>query len=213
MNRTELMNLKKILKQETDRRNRVNELLKNKLIQEFISLNNLNINELQSNDKWPILEEILKEFKITESNEILVCIGCYLVACDICYQETNYYTEEVLFDNPYIEYQKFKDIETNMVHTAYFDKYIQRRLEDEKIYYFNTEMTASEFCHTRYGKYLVSELKEKYTVLNPYNSSKNSNGFNEVKKDYFITAIEKGQPKAKQLVLNKYSKYYGGEKK
>ena len=65
-------------------------------------------------------------------------------------------------------------------------------------------MIPSEFCHKRYGRYLVSELIEKYIILNPYNSSKNNNGFNEIQKDFFITAIEKGQPKAKQLVLDKY---------
>lgn len=65
-------------------------------------------------------------------------------------------------------------------------------------------MDISIFCHKRYGRYLVSELMEKYAILNPYNTSKNMNGFNEVQKDYYINAIEKGQPKAKQLVLNKY---------
>lgn len=204
MKKTELIKLKKLLQQETDRRNRINELLSNGIIQEFLSLNNLNINELQSDDKWLILKELLKEFQITESNGILVCTGSYLIACSICYQETDYYTKEVRFDNPYIEYQTFEDIETNKIHTAYTDKHIQSRLEEENRYYTTTKMTASDFCHKRYGRFLVSELMEKYTILNPYNSSKNSNGFNEVQKDFFITAIEKGQPKAKQLVLSKY---------
>lgn len=46
---------------------------------------------------------------------------------------------------------------------------------------------------------------EKYTILNPYNSSKNNNGFMEVQNDFFTTAVEKGQSKAKKLVLSKYS--------
>lgn len=204
MKKTELIKLKKLLQQETDRRNRINELLSTDLIQEFLSLNNLNINELQSDDKWLILKELLKEFQITESNGILICTGSYLVTCDICYQETNYYSKEVSFDNPYIEYQTFKDIETNKIHTAYTDKHIQKEFEEEKKIYTRSQMTLSEFCHSRYGRYLVSELMEKYIILNPYNSSKSSNGFNEVQKDFFTTAIENGQPKAKQLVLNKY---------
>ena len=204
MKKSELIKLKKLLQQETDRRNRINELLSNGLIQEFLSLNNLNINELQSDDKWLILKEFLKNFEITGSNGILVCTGSYLTDCSICYQETNYYTKEVPFDNPYIEYQTFEDIETNKIHTAYTDKHIQKELEEEKRIYTRSQMTPSEFCHKRYGRYLVSELMEKYIILNPYNSSKNSNGFNEVQKDFFTTAIENGQPKAKQLVLNKY---------
>ena len=204
MKKTELIKLKKLLQQETDRRNRINELLSNGSIQEFLSLNNLNINELQSDDKWIILKELLKEFQITESNGILVCTGSYLTDCSICYQETNYYTKEVPFDNPYIEYQMFEDIETSKIHIAYTDSYIQRKVDEENKYYSRMKVTSSEFCHKRYGRYLASELKEKYIILNPYNSSKNSNGFNEVQKDFFTTAIEKGQPKAKQLVLTKY---------
>lgn len=205
MKKAELIKLKKILEQEITRRNKINELLSNSLIQEFLSLNNLNINELQINDKWLILKELLKEFKITESNGILVCTGNYLTSCSICYQETNYETKEVSFDNPYIEYQMFKDIETSKIHIAYSDKYIQGLVEQENERYHRTKITPTEFCHSRYGRYLVSELMGKYIILNPYNSSKNNNGFNEVQKDFFITAIEKGQPKAKQLVLSKYS--------
>jgi len=204
MKKTELIKLKKILQQEIDRRNRINELLSNDLIQEFLSLNNLNINELQSDNKWFILRELLKEFQITESNGILVCIGNYITECSICYQETDYYAKEVSFDNQDIEYQTFEDIETSKIHTAYTDKYIQGLFEEENKYYTRTKMTPREFCHSRYGRYLVSELMDKYIILNPYSSSKNENGFKEVQKDFFTTAIEKGQPKAKQLVLDKY---------
>lgn len=205
MKKAELIKLKKILEQEMTRRNKINELLSNNLIQEFLSLNNLNINELQVDNKWLILKELLKDFKITESNGILVCSGSYLTSCSICYQETNYETKEVSFDNPYIEYQMFKDIETSKIHIAYADKYIKGLVDQENERYHRTKITPHEFCHSRYGRYLVSELMNKYTILNPYNSSKNENGFNEVQKDFFMALIEKGQPKAKQLVLSKYS--------
>ena len=206
MKRTELIKLKKLLQQETLRRNRIKELLSNNLIQEFISLNNLNIQELPIDDKWIILEELLKKIEITESNGILICVGSYITACSICYQETDYYEKEVSFDNGYIKYQRFKDIETNKIYTAYCDGYIQRKFEEHKNLIFPNipSMSPNEFCHNRYGRYLTSELKEKYTLLNPYNSSKNGNGFKEVRKDFFTTSIEKGQPKAKQLVLTKY---------
>ena len=204
MKRTELIKLKKLLQKEITRRDRINELLSNNLIQEFISLNNLNIENLPIDDKWIILEELLKEFEITESNGILVRVGNFITTCSICYQETEYYSREVSFDNEYIEYQKFQDIETSKIYTGYCDSYIQRKVDEENKYYPRMQITPSEFCHKRYGRYLTSELKEKYTLLNPYNSSKNGNGFKEVKKDFFTTAIEKGQPKAKQLVLTKY---------
>ena len=205
MKKAELIRLKKILKQETDRRNKIKKLLSNDLVQEFILLNNLNIQDLPIDDKWLILDELLKDFEITESNGILVCIGNFVTACRICYQETDYYEQEVSFDSEYIKYQRFKHIETNKIYTAFCDSYIQQKYEENKCLIFPniTSMSVSEFCHNRYGR-LTSELKEKYTILNPYNSSKNNNGFKEVRKDFFTTAIEKGQQKAKQLVLSKY---------
>lgn len=203
MKKAELIKLKKLLQQETDRRNRVNELLSNNLIQEFLSLNNLDIHALPIEDKWLILEELLKKIQITESNGILVCTGNYIIECSICYQETSYDTKEVPFDNRYVEYQLFKDIETGKIHKSYTDGYIQRRLKEENKYSIRTNMTPSEFCHNRYGQ-LTSELKERYILLNPYNTSKKENGYKEVQKDFFITAVEKGQPQAKQLVLSKY---------
>ena len=188
------------------KRNKINTLLSNELIKEFESLTNLNINELQLNDNWTILEEILNNFKITESNGILVCTGSYSAYCNIYYQETEYYTKEESFNNPNIEYQIFEDIETRKMYVAYTEKYIKDKIEEQKKYYNIEDITPSEFCYKKYGRYLVSDLIKKYTVLNPYNSSENRNGFNEVQKDFFITAIEKGQLKAKQLVLNKYPK-------
>lgn len=206
MKKTELIKLKKLLQQEIIKRNKINTLLSNELIQEFESLTNLNINELQLNDNWTILEEILNNFQITESNGILVCTGSYLVCCNIYYQETEYYTKESSFNNPNIEYQIFEDIETRKMYVAYTEKYIKDKIEEQKKYYNIEDITPSEFCYKKYGRYLVSDLIKKYIVLNPYNSSENRNGFNDVQKDFFIAAIEKGQPKAKQLVLNKYPK-------
>lgn len=206
MKKTELIKLKKLLQQEIIKRNKINTLLSNELIQEFKSLTNLNINELQLNDNWSILEEILNNFQITESNGILVCTGSYLVCCNIYYQETEYYAKEESFNNPNIEYQIFEDIETRKMYVAYTEKYIKDKIEEQKKYYNIEDITPSEFCYKKYGRYLVSDLIKKYIVLNPYNSSENRNGFNDVQKDFFITAIEKGQPKAKQLVLNKYPK-------
>ena len=43
MNKSELIKLKKLLKKETERRNRIKELLQDELIQEFLSLNKLDI--------------------------------------------------------------------------------------------------------------------------------------------------------------------------
>ena len=151
-----------------------------------------------------ILKEILKDMQITESNGILVCTGSYLITCSICYEETDWYVKEVSFDNPYIRHQTFEDIETGMMYTAYADKYVQEKMRQESTYYNLAETSLSDYCYKKYGRYLISEIKDKFIVLNPYNSSKNNNGFEEVQRDFFMSAIESGQPKAKQLVLSKY---------
>ena len=204
MKKPELIMLKNLFQQELSRRNRFNELLSTQLIQEFLTLTNLDIPELSSTDTWSILEPILNKFKITVSNGILVCTGNYLHECNICYQETSYYTKEVSFDSQDTEYQLFKDIETNKIYQAYTDRHIQRLLAAEPKNSPAKNLTPREFCHTTYGRCLTSELKTKYTILNPYNFTKKNNGFKEVQKDFFLTAITKGQPTAKQLVLSKY---------
>ena len=204
MKKAELIRLKRLLQKEVDRRNRINELLSSDLIQEFLSLNKLDINKLEADDKWIILEELLKEFKITESNGILVCTACYTTDCTIYYQETEFYTSPISFDSNYVEHHAFKDIETGKICKAYSDRYIHNLVREENRNYPRSYISPSEFCHKRYGMYLVSELKERYTILNPHNSLENENGYKEVRKDFFTTAIEKGQTKAKQLVLSKY---------
>ena len=83
----------------------------------------------------------------------------------ICYEDTDYYTREVSFDDPYAQYQIFKNIETGKMCTAYMDKYIAYKVREENRYN-STTIPYSEFCHKRYGRYLVSELKEKYILLN-----------------------------------------------
>lgn len=59
---------------------------------------------------------------------------------------------------------------------------------------------------TRWSQLLATEFEEKNIVLNPYNSAKNKNGYEEVREKFFMTAIEKGQGKAKKLILTQYSR-------
>ena len=204
MRNGEIMNLRKLLKQEIERRTRINELLTYDEVQEFLTLTNIDFQKLETLEQWLILKDLLQEFKITESYGILVYTGSYVTGCRVYYQETEYYEKEVPFDSPHIEYQLFTDIETIKIHKAYTDSYIKYLLEEENKHYAKTNKTPSEFCHSRFGRYLVSELQERYTILNPYSTSKNSNSIEDVQKDFFTKSIEEGQPKAKKLLLSKY---------
>jgi hypothetical protein len=203
MKKQELIRLKESLEHEINRRNRINSLLKNDIIMEFITLNGLDINEFDVSNNWVILEELLKDFKITRSNGILVCTGDYITDCSINYQETNYYEERVDFGSNYTQYRMFKDIETKMKHLGYIDNFVQRELEYDT-YWSSRKISLSDYCHMKYNYYLISELKDKYILLNPYSSIYDENGFDDVRKDFFTEALNKGQVIAKKMLLKKY---------
>lgn len=164
---------------------------------------------MQIEDTWSIIKELLKNIEITETNSILVHTSNYMLECKICYEETDYYRFPVPFNDNKTEYQTFRNIETGKIYTSCSDNYVKNEFDNNNYsYYFpdknESNITLSEFCHKLHNRVLTSELRQKYTILNPYNSSKNQNGYEEVRKDFFETAITKGQTSAKKLILSKY---------
>lgn len=207
MKREELIKLKKMFNQELERRARINQLLQEDNVLEYLKLNGINPERMQIEDKWSIINELLKNIEITETNGILVHTSNYKYGCHICYEETDYYRIIVPFDDSEIEYQTFRNIETGEIYTSCPDDYVKSEFDgNEYKYRFPNKpnMTLSEFCFELHNSLLTSELMKKYIILNPYNSSKNQNGYEEVRKDFFETAITKGQPSAKKLILSKY---------
>ena len=207
MKREELIKLKKMFNQELERRTRVNQLLQENNVLEYLKLNGINPERLQIEDKWNIIKELLKNIDITETNGILVHTNNYKLECKICYEETDYYRITVPFNDSETEYQTFRNIETGKIYTSCSDDYVKSEFDsnDYKYRFPNKpNMTLNEFCLELHNRLLTSELRQKYTILNPYNSSKNQNGYEEVRKDFFETAITKGQTSAKKLILSKY---------
>ena len=209
MKREELIKLKKMYNQELERRTRINQLLKEDNVLEYLKLNGINLERMQIEDMWSIIKELLKNIEITETNSILVHTSNYMLECKMCYEETDYYRITVPFDDNKTEYQTFRNIETGKIYTSCSDDYVKNEFDNNNYsYYFpdknESNITLSEFCHKFYNRVLTSELRKKYTILNPYNSSKNQNGYEEVRKDFFETAITKGQTSAKKLILSKY---------
>ena len=209
MKREELIKLKKMYNQELERRTRINQLLKEDNVLEYLKLNGINLERMQIEDTWSIIKELLKNIEITETNSILVHTSNYMLECKICYEETDYYRIAVSFNDNKTEYQTFRNIETGKIYTSCSDDYVKNEFDNNNhSYYFpdknESNITLSEFCHKFYNRVLTSELRQKYTILNPYNSSKNQNGYEEVRKDFFETAITKGQTSAKKLILSKY---------
>ena len=209
MKREELIKLKKMYNQELERRTRINQLLKEDNVLEYLKLNGINLERMQIEDTWSIIKELLKNIEITETNSILVHTSNYMLECKMCYEENDYYRITVPFDDNKTEYQTFRNIETGKIYTSCSDDYVKNEFDNNNYsYYFpdknESNITLSEFCHKFYNRVLTSELRKKYTILNPYNSSKNQNGYEEVRKDFFETAITKGQTSAKKLILSKY---------
>ena len=209
MKREELIKLKKMYNQELERRTRINQLLKEDNVLEYLKLNGINLERMQIEDTWSIIKELLKNIEITETNSILVHTSNYMLECKMCYEETDYYRITVPFNDNKTEYQTFRNIETGKIYTSCSDDYVKNEFDNNNYsYYFpdknESNITLSEFCHKLHNRVLTSELRQKYTILNTYNSSKNQNGYEEVRKDFFETAITKGQTSAKKLILSKY---------
>ena len=60
MKREELIKLKKMFNQELERRTRINQLLQENNVLEYLKLNGINPERLQIEDKWNIIKELLK---------------------------------------------------------------------------------------------------------------------------------------------------------
>lgn len=192
MKKEELVKLKILLEEELIRRQRINEILEDNLILEYMKEKNMDITKLEVNDLWVLLKEILKNFKISESNGILAYTGSYFVCDATYYQEPGYYPVLIKKDDKKnAEYKEFKDIETNKVYRGYNDELIKQECDIPSL---------EEFCHKKYRSYLLSELEKQYTLIYPHHD------FEDVQKDFFLTSVEKGQAKARKLVINKNKK-------
>ena len=149
------------------------------MLQEYLNITSTDYKELDQSNITEILNQILSTFEITQTNGIYVCTSAYYIDCDICYEETNYYSKNVNINSEYAEHRVYTDIESG--------KTIQCSKEDDS-----------------FGRTLMRNFENNNIVLNPYNTSNNRNGYNEVKMDFFKTSIDKGQARAKKLVLSKY---------
>lgn len=179
MKDSELIKLKKMLEEEKKKREEINDLLDNQVVQRYLELTEEEKVKFDLSDDWLILEELLKSFKIKETNEILVCtntfydIGLlYSINRESCLSPTYY-------DNKLATLRTYVNIEDGTVIT---DKLFD--IEDIKT--------------------SVTELSS--IVLNPYNSSYNYNGYDEVRQQFFLEAIKSNQSNAKKLILSKYPK-------
>ncbi len=182
MKRNELIKLRELVTKEIKRRERIKELLENDLIREYIEITNTKVKELDSSNIREILNQILSSFSITKTNEIYVCTSAYCIDYEIVYEETTTYRENVEINSPKAMHKIYTDIETGK------------------------HISATEKSNNSGNGQLISDFEKNNIVLNPYNTCQNLNGYYEVKLDFFETAVNDGQAKAKKLILTKYPK-------
>ena len=84
MTRKELIDLRRLLENEKNRRLRINELLQSEEVIEFLKLKGIEEKPVDIGE-WLILRKILEKFEITSTNGIYVCTGTYCIDCSICY--------------------------------------------------------------------------------------------------------------------------------
>lgn len=180
MKKQELINLRKYLEEEIERRKRINELLNNTIIKEYISLTGSKV-EYQNINKNTIINEITKDIKYTDTNGIYVWTDAFAYSFDLTYEEYHEYLSSIDYDNPTIKFKRYMNIENYRICSA--------RIEKE---------------HP--NNILISDFEKENIVLNPYNSSNNNNGFNEIRNDFLSYSLDYGQVKAKKLLLEKYSR-------
>ena len=178
MRKNELIKLRKLVNDEMLRRKRINELLKNKLVQEYLQITKTNSIDL-SIDVNDILSRVLELYAITSTNGIYVCTDAYYSYSDLYYELK---TIEVDINSDNAEYKIYKDIESN------------------------EEIRAQKSDRNRYSEPLISDFEKDNIVLNPYNTYVNNNGFSEVKNDFFIESLNHGQAKARKYILSKYNR-------
>jgi inorganic pyrophosphatase/exopolyphosphatase len=178
LQRSELIKLRKLVKEELDKRERIKELLKSDLLSEYLSLTGEEKTSITNETLEDIIERVLKTFKITKTNGIYVCTSAYYVDCKICYEDTEYYTYSVDIDNKFAEYKTYNDIENDRLITAVREK--------------------------EYDRPLIKDFERNNIVLNPYNKEANNNGYKEVRNEFFKNAIKYGEAKSKKLILSKY---------
>ena len=182
METKDLIRLKKLLNKNIEKINRIEELQKSKDILEYLELTGIKkfIDE-EIDIREYALKQILENFKIEETNGIYVCTHAYYTTYNITYEETSTYSVDTDIDSKHAAFKIYEDIES---------KKTMHATREKTMYYQNT----------------IEDFENENKVLNPSNSSKNLNGFQEVRYDFFDSCLRNGQKKGKEIILRKYSR-------
>lgn len=196
MTSNDIQKIKERLTAERERIQRLNSSLQDPQVKEYLKLKGIKEKTVYTIDEWQVISEFLKGYETEDPTNIYVCTGATLTECDICYQETNYYERKCSIYDPYLEYREYKNIETGAYVKAYYDiRYVRPYAR-------------------KYAK-LISDFEKDVIVLHPCKTDDPDNGYEQVRKYYFETALKYGEEVAEDMVLRKYPKVlpYKGAKR
>ena len=175
MKKSELTQLRSLVNAEITRKKQINELLDKEDVIKYIKLIEGSTEKIDTDDIREILKEILKDFKVKETNGIYVCTAAFdedSRAPVIYYQKP---------DNKYTpDKKKYKDIESG------------EEITTDWIY--GPQIDQFERINTVLNPYNAA-----------YNSKKiKENGFEEVQLYFYEESYRNGQYSAIKKVLKKY---------
>lgn len=188
MNNNKLMEYKKMMTEEIERRKRIEELQKTKLVIEYLKLNNLSALDIDYSID-AIVKNVLQSFYVQDdesSKKLYVCIEAFDKNCN------------VLPNDPEAIVKLYRDVEA----TYAFKEAVKQGYED-----FNMHGCIME---ENYYRPYIDSFESEHIILNPYNNSiENSKAFDEIRFDYYSSLMKYGdENKALQKILKKYHSNY-----
>ena len=185
MLKSELIELKKIYQEEIEKRNKINYLLQNKEVIEYLKLCKLLPPEIEIKDIYEIIKPYLNQINISKTNEIYVCTGAFINSFT-----PNLEPMHLSINYTYADFRTYKNIENGHTIKAFTDKKLIKKYKCESCIQF----------------------EQKNIILNPYNKYLYDNGYEEIRKMFFENSIKYSQEQSLKLLLQKYPRTYPSKK-
>ena len=178
MKKQELNYLSKKLFKEKILNERIKELEKNPDVVEYKKL--IGIHNLKVKSEKDLLFDILRNYSLTSTNNIWIVINSFTDKFDHFEEDSFSYKKALDLFNQNADGRIYTNLESLDSRYVYFNN-------QEEIY----NGDDFEYCNL---------------ILNPFDGKKEQNGFNEVRCEFVLNAINLGEEQAKEKLLRKYKR-------
>ncbi len=180
MKKEDLVYLKEELQKEIEKRDEIEKLLQQDNVKELVCLAEVKP-DLFLKDDYELLTKILEKFKIMETNRVYVCTDAFYYGFE---------KDEDSLNSPF-----------SKLDISIYDKRLYQDIESGKQI---LGCTDRDDCFSFSNRVYDEDFKNENIILNPYNTRKNKNGYEEVRRYFWENALKYGQSKSKKLLLAKY---------